>query len=461
MTNPSDLASLVGNLAQIASDPDEVVGYEPASADFIEPRRHRVSIDSTQLQKLMLALKETPWLSPYEGGIAHYSPSSNCSISMESFAQWLVAQARGASPQDCISRLQTALEENSGPLLEIVPIWGISPKQEISLGEGLRIIPIEALPTSKLKDLFTGLKRHRFSFDVANSSPRPGAAVVKETVHGPIYERNDAPSAVQSRMHGELMLQTLMAKSAEERDHAMRTMAEMMDPLKAARESTSIYPDAEELVCVVALLTPKPIFPLGQWYQRPASLPIVGRLGGYSGPTNEHPFYIHIEKQDYPVQEIESLVASYLALPLATRKQLRTPLKRLNQGRRQLAHHTAESAAIDIGIAAEALLTQDRDHDAPISYLLRTRGTLLLGGNSEVRRRNYDGLRDVYNLRSKVAHQGDLVDRSQLIHSEDARKKLREATKALEFGQRLCAEMIQRIIADGKYPSWDNLTLGI
>ena len=75
-------------------------------------------------------------------------------------------------------------------------------------------------------------------------------------------------------------------------------MAKTMDPLKAARESTSIYNSAEELSLVVALSTTRPIFPLGQWYQRPIDLPLVGTLGGYSGPTNDHPFYIAVDQQD-------------------------------------------------------------------------------------------------------------------------------------------------------------------
>ena len=143
----------------------------------------------------------------------------------------------------------------------------------------------------------------------------------------------------------------------------------MMDPLKAVRESTSIASLAEELAPVIALPAPKPIFTIGQWCQRPESTPLAGLLHSWSGPTADHPFYFSIEKQEYQISEMEALVTQYQSLDDSTRQRLRTALTRLNQSRRYLEYHTVEAAAIDLGIAAEALLTQDRDPDAPISFL--------------------------------------------------------------------------------------------
>ncbi len=351
-------------------------------------------------------------------------------------------------------------EKNESSILEIVPVWGISPRVSIDLGDGIKIVPIQDLPPSRLKDLFTGKKRHRYSFDIANSSPRPGAAIVKETVHGPMYESSTSEVATASRRHGELMLSVLMAPTEAGKQAAFAEMAKTMDPLKAARESTSIYNSAEELSLVVALSTTRPIFPLGQWYQRPIDLPLVGTLGGYSGPTNDHPFYIAVDQQDYPVPEIEALVQCYRSLDSHTRRRLKTPLSRLNQGRRQQAHHTVEAAAIDLGIAAEALLTQDRDRDAPISFTLRARGTLLLSGTPEERRRNYEVLRDLYDLRSKVAHEGSIVDRTNIPYSERDRVRLREAAATVRSGEGVCIALIRKIIEEGQFPSWGALLFG-
>ena len=277
-------------LSAIATDPPEIDGYEAASADYLLPRLHRVSIEPKELAQFVLLLRESPWLAAYDGGMANYSPSGQASISLDAIANWLLAQARTRGPEDSWALLHRAFAENKSSLLEIVPIWGISPRIPIDLGDGIKIVPIDVLPPSRLKDLFTGTKRHKYSFDVANSSPRPGAAVVKETLHGPLFESASSEAARKTHRQSELMLRMLMAPTQEEREGAIREMGEMMDPLKAVRASSSIYSEAEELIRVVALLCPRPLFALGQWYQRPNDLPLVGQLGGYSGPTNDHPF---------------------------------------------------------------------------------------------------------------------------------------------------------------------------
>ncbi len=448
-------------LSATAADPPDIDGYEPTSADYILTKLHRVSIETSELCKFVNLLRETSWLAEYEGGVANYSPSGYVSISLDAIANWLLAQARMRSPEECLEKLRRAFAENKSSVLEIVPIWGISPTQSIDLGDDIKIVPIETLPPSKLKDLLTGTKRHRFSFDFAYSFPRAGAAVVKETLHGPLYEPASSQPATKIRRQCELMLRAYMLPTQEERDGAMREIREMMDPLKTARESSSIYSEAAELIQVVALLCPRPLFALGQWYQRPIDLPIVGRIYGYGGPTYDHPFHIPVEKQDYPVDEIKALINAYRSLPAITRNRLKTPLSRLNQGRRPMAHQPIEAAAVELGIAAEALLTQDRDHDAPISYLLRTRGTLLLGGSADERRDNYKHLRDLYNLRSEVAHHGEIVDYTLIPHSASARENLERSAEKVKRGEALCIRMIRQIIDTGSFPNWDELALGM
>jgi hypothetical protein len=175
-------------LAPSVGDPPEATGYEPDSADAMIPRLHRVAISDDNLRALATSLRRIPELNALDGGIAHHSPSSSGSISLEAIAHWLLAQARVAPAQDCVDRLMAVIAKNESPVVEIVPIWGISPRVSIELGDGMKIVPIQDLPPSRLKDLFTGKKRHKYSFDIANSSPRPGAAVVKETVNVPLYE---------------------------------------------------------------------------------------------------------------------------------------------------------------------------------------------------------------------------------------------------------------------------------
>lgn len=175
-------------LAQSVGDPPEIAGYEADSADVTITRMHRVSVSDDDLRAFAETLRGIPTLSGLDGGIAHYSPSASGSISLDLIGHWLLAQARASPSEDCVACLMAAIAKNQSPVLEIIPVWGISPRVSIDLGEGIKIVPIHDLPPSKLKDLFIGKRRHKYSFDIANSSPRPGAAIVKETVHGPLYE---------------------------------------------------------------------------------------------------------------------------------------------------------------------------------------------------------------------------------------------------------------------------------
>jgi ribosomal protein S18 len=135
-------------------------------------------------------------------------------------------------------------------------------------------------------------------------------------------------------------------------------------------------------------------------------------------------------------------------------------LSRLNQGRRHLEHDTVEAAAIEFGISAEALLTQDRDANAPISFILRARGTLLLGGTSDERKDNYRTLRDLYDLRSTVAHEGSIVDVGTSPLSASAREKLQQAIKKARLSEQVCTDLITAIIRRGNFPDWDQLMFG-
>ena len=461
MDEVTDIIGLINSILPSVCDPEGIENYEPDSADFQQARLHRVTVSPSALSELTDELRKIDSIARLEGGIIHYSRTSHANpLKVESSAQWLLAQSRFRAPEACLDDLLAAVRTNASQLWEIVPIWGISPQRPFAIGNGLTVVPIQEIPRSRLKDLLTGKKRHQFSFDLPNSSARPGAAFVHETFDGPMYEGRDSRAAEKSHQRAELTLSALISPSEEAKRDALEQLAQMMDPLKAVRESTSIASLAEELAPVIALLAPKPIFTIGQWYQRPESTPLAGLLHSWSGPTAEHPFYFSIEKQEYQISEMEALVSQYQSLDDSTRQRLRTALTRLNQSRRYLEYHTVEAAAIDLGIAAEALLTQDRDPDAPISFLLRARGTLLLGGTPEARKQNYKVLRDLYNLRSKVAHTGVIADRATIPFSEETRRKLREATEQVKVGQRVCIEMLTAIIQRGGFPDWDALMLG-
>jgi hypothetical protein len=103
--------------------------------------------------------------------------------------------------------------------------------------------------------------------------------------------------------------------------------------------------------------------------------------------------------------------------------------------------------AIDLGIALEALLLHDIDGPEQLGFRLRLRGTLLLGGDLETRRRQMRSLRDIYSLRSAAVHQGRLEE------TERNRATLNE-------GLQICAKLLHLLIDRGGEVDFTTLELG-
>lgn len=454
-----EVISKLDELAKLAGDPCEIQGLFADAIDYKEHLARRVSIDKEHLDGLVLLLRSVPWLAKFDRGIARVTPGGAGTVSIELFAHWLLAQTRMHSAKEALESLFDILERNSSELFDIVPIWGFSPKDHFELGNGLKIVPIELMPSSILRDYFLRVSRHKFSNEFSHLLPSPGSALVKTSIDGPIYEPGSSRAAKEKWVEVDSMVRAYMAQGDEQKK-LFRALGEKMGS-KRLNAPVSVRDEAEDWLAVMALRCPNPIFALGQWYQRPSHLPVVGGLGGFGWPKNEHPFSYPIKKQDYDFAEIASLVDKYQKLAIDAKKRMRTPLARLNNARMQLDHRSLDAAAMDLGMAAEALLTYDRDNDAPLSYLLRVRGTLLIGGSADERRRNYRILRDIYNLRSKVAHEGALAAPLTIQSSAPERRRHDELKSLLREGVSLCQSMLLRIIERGGFPKWDDLLLGI
>jgi Apea-like HEPN len=66
-----------------------------------------------------------------------------------------------------------------------------------------------------------------------------------------------------------------------------------------------------------------------------------------------------------------------------------------------LGEQDNKDKALDLGIAIESVLEVDQPD---VSYKVRQRGTLLLGGTSDEKKDTFEHLKELYKLRSKVAH---------------------------------------------------------
>jgi hypothetical protein len=276
MSEISEIVRLIKSFLPKVGDPEGIDAFERDSADFRQPRLWRVTAPQEAILQLEKALLQIPEIAQIEGGLMHSSPASQARfVKAENFAHWLLAQSRFRAPEDCCDELLNTVRRNESSIVEIIPIWGISPRVRFDLGNALSVWPIADLPASRLKDLMTGKKRHAFSFEIANSFARPGAVIVRETTHGPLFEGPHSEAALKSDRQSKLMLEVVMARTVQARQDAMKAIADLSNLEEAVRGSTSIALLAEEMAQVMALLTPKPVFTLGQRRVSTSLRPVV------------------------------------------------------------------------------------------------------------------------------------------------------------------------------------------
>jgi hypothetical protein len=95
------------------------------------------------------------------------------------------------------------------------------------------------------------------------------------------------------------------------------------------------------------------------------------------------------------------------------------------------------------------------DDQVDLSYKVRQRGTFFLGGTPDEMRQNYNRLKKIYVLRSKVAH-GKSIESSFTLNGRQ--------TSTDEFLKEcciICARLIRKFIESGLVSDWDERLLGL
>ena len=106
-------------------------------------------------------------------------------------------------------------------------------------------------------------------------------------------------------------------------------------------------------------------------------------------------------------------------------------------------------AAIDLGIALETLYVSDLPRDATIGFTLRVRASRYLSTGKTERKQVFRALRQLYKLRSRAAHTGEIP---VVVDGIPASEVLGECS-------RLAAQTISRFVRYGE-PDWTDVVLG-
>jgi hypothetical protein len=222
-----------------------------------------------------------------------------------------------------------------------------------------------------------------------------------------------------------------------------------------SKDDQNSVPDAiaslpiDDAIAPLVIATGSHVFPVAHWFQADIEAPLVDGVWGWGGSEPYWHFTSAIEPTNYDPDRIREVFNKWLALTSGFRRKLNVAVNRVNAA---LVNRSIEDTALDLGMALESMLTSDLDPDASISYMVRLRGALLLGGGTDERLINFRLLRDIYRLRSKAAHGLQIND---MTVSQAGFRPSENLVK----GCSMAVQILQGLINLGSMPVWDEIIL--
>lgn len=357
------------------------------------------------------AIRADSSLSVFDPGFMTDGSGNGSQISVRSIAQWLLAQClKRTEPAPVVTEFAEFVAKNQATSMVVVPLTGIEIEAEHDLGDGIKLLPIGALPPSHQRDSFTG-RDTRFG-SMAGPRLAASSALIQSFFHSPVF-----------------------------------TKASQGMPDLSASPGLQIIGRLQNVAICLSLVGPSGIIPLGHWSQLMAKgmPPMQGSAYGWNDRVSS--FLFSRLSLPFDIATARKILTDFSKLNPNMRETLRVPLERFNQAIHQ---HLDVDAAIDLGISLESMLMHG-EGGGEITFKIGFRGAWLSSDDIATRKRNMRLLRDVYWLRSQAIHAGKL---------EQQYKKMAPTRELLEKGLVLCSILLRRIIELDHFPDWDQLLSG-
>ena len=141
------------------------------------------------------------------------------------------------------------------------------------------------------------------------------------------------------------------------------------------------------------------------------------------------------------IEIVKKSHTGFLALDAGAKSRVRTALKRIIQAR---LRHSPGDRAVELCTALETLGGDKETNE--ISHKVATRFARYIGGNIEIRKKNFKLIKAVYTIRSKMVHQGEF----------DPTKRIDGLTPdvAIEYVNTLATKFIQLVLEQQRFPDW-------
>jgi hypothetical protein len=318
----------------------------------------------------------------------------------------------GETPKQAVAWLEKVLSADEARGRCILSIFGVEIASPVDLGQEVTLLPFQSLPESSTK---------------AWLSHPPGASISP----GYLLTHAGSPRAALMTTHTVRPLLHPTKKGEPPK---------LADPFRAR----SLLDDARLALTLVGPSSPAPG---GYWFEfEDRDLSDSRHYGGVllSNDLEEVTPFAFSSPTTLDPEDARRVASTFLALDEPLRSKLRLALRRLNQAIRRPPHG---DRALDLAISLESLLG-DRS-PGETTYKLALRAALVLDVPLE-RRREVRGIVDaLYDLRSRLAHDGYLPPEKKVKAGE---KQL--APMVIDTATTITTEVLRAILHLGSIPDW-------
>lgn len=345
--------------------------------------------------ELLTALAAQPELAEFDGQV-HFLVSSWTVATRPRLAGWLRTRAVSTSASEAVADLRRYVGTTMLTGSHVMLLGGVSVPDPVVLTPDITLLPFSAT-----NDLFWSGRVLNMYKDF-HENYRPTAAIV---------ERCAYPKAVQPP-DGTLTFP----------DNTYRSIEDVRR-------------------CMTAIGPSSPVW-LGSWTELDEWIPTFGKDAAIPNPFETGGFPRVVATPTW--NDLPQVWTSWTALTEKKRAHLRVPLDRLNRALRNIP---LVDAAIEIGIAADALFLGEREADRGEQTLtLKLRAARFLGANADERQQLGKLFGNLYKARSKAVHSGVLSDKTDGV----------DTAELLATGCNLVGTAVRRILAEGE-PDWQAL----
>lgn len=306
-----------------------------------------------------------------------------------------------------INSLEKFLNSEYHDLVYTLWVIGLKLDKRLDISSEISILPIEQMPISNEKENYMLFEHRNYVF-----IQKPTAAIIikvpvkkvlteEEVSNGNYTNANNSPFNVLSRV---------------------AALLSSIDEISCLPFYQTCYFNEEQ--------------PLGEFFFHSGGSPVYDVYGYSETLINEN-----------TIIQLTDVMTAFNSLSESKQVKIYSSLSRFSQSKRR---REMSEKILDLCISLEMLLLDDNIKNDQLALSFRLRGSLLIGGSYEERKKIFKELKKLYEYRCQVAHSGLLKSKS--------REELND--KKFEEYVQLASKIIIKYITLPDI-NWDDLILGL